>query len=162
MDTGRIAGFFYLLTFVTGIAALVVRGSVGAAAGLAAAACYLAVTVLFYFLFRPVSKTVSLVAACISLAGIAVGPLRVPGVHPLAFFGVYCLLIGYLVYRSGFLPRALGVLMACSALGWLMYISPSFGQSLYPYNLAPGIIGEGSLTVWLLARGASPSDRTRL
>ena len=37
----------------------------------------------------------------------------------LVFFGCYCLLIGYLVFRSNFLPRVLGVLMALGGVGWL-------------------------------------------
>jgi len=39
-------------------------------------------------------------------------------ISPLLFFGPYCLLIGYLIFRSGFLPRMLGVLMASAGLGW--------------------------------------------
>jgi len=149
----RIAGVFYLLTFATGIFALVVRGRPGAAAGLLAAACYVAVTLLFYGLFKPVNKGLSLVAALVSLAGVAVGPLQVKAVHPLVFFGFYCLLIGYLIYKSTFLPRILGVGMACASLGWLTFLSPALGQFLFPYNLAPGMIGEGALTLWLLIKG---------
>jgi len=149
----RIAGVFYLLTFATGILALVVRGRPGAVAGLIAAACYVAVTLLFYVLFKPVNKGLSLLAALVSLAGVAVGPLQVRAVHPLVFFGFYCLLIGYLIYRSSFLPRMLGVAMAFASLGWLTFLSPALGQSLYPYNLAPGMIGEGALTLWLLVKG---------
>jgi len=59
----RIAGAFYLLTFVTGSAALVVRGPLGAAAGLTAGVSYIAVTLLFYGLFKPVSRRLSLLAA---------------------------------------------------------------------------------------------------
>jgi hypothetical protein len=73
--------------------------------------------------------------------------------NPLVFFGFYCTLIGYLIFRSTFLPRILGVLMAIGGLGWLTFASPSLSHSLYPYNLAPGIIGEGALTLWLLAVG---------
>lgn len=43
----RIAGAFYLLTFLTGGFALVVRSRLGVAAGLVAGACYIAVTLLF-------------------------------------------------------------------------------------------------------------------
>jgi hypothetical protein len=44
----RIAGVFYLLTFIGGGLALVARGKVGLVAGLLAGVCYLAVTLLFY------------------------------------------------------------------------------------------------------------------
>jgi MFS family permease len=151
----RIAGVFYLLTFLTGGLALVVRGRLGFAAGLIAGACYIAVTLLFYDLFKPVNRSLSLLAAAVSLVGIAVGPLQLKGVNPLVFFGFYCLLIGYLILRSTFLPRILGALMAFASLGWLTFLSQPLAEYLYPYNLAPGIIGEGALTVWLLVVGVN-------
>jgi hypothetical protein len=151
----RIAGVFYLITFVTGGVALMARGKVGVAAGLVAGACYLAVTVLFYPLFKLVNGRLSLAAACVSLAGIVVGPLRLTGVNSLVFFGCYCLMIGYLIFRSTFLPRILGGLMAFAGLGWLTFLSPALAHSLPPYNFAPGLIGEGVLTVWLLAVGVN-------
>ncbi|HYT73348.1 MAG TPA: DUF4386 family protein [Vicinamibacterales bacterium] len=155
MNKARIAGVFYLLTFVTGTAALVARGRLGVAAGLVAAACYLAVTVLFYDLFKPVSKGLSLLAACVSLAGLAARPLRLPGVNPLVFFGFYCLLIGYLIFNSTFLPRNLGLLMAFAGLGWLTFLSAPLAHYLFPYNFFPGILGEGALTLWLLVFGVN-------
>lgn len=150
----RIAGFVYSLVFVTGIISILLRDSkIGVTVGLIAGLLYLVVTVLFYDIFKPVNKPLSLLAAVISIAGIAIGPLQIKAVHPLVFFGFYCLLIGYLVFRSTFLPRLVGVFMACSSLGWLTFLSPSLGQSLFPYNLGPGIIGEGILTLWLLVKG---------
>ncbi len=149
----KIAGIFYLLTFLTGGVALFVRGRVGMAAGLIAGACYIAVTLLFYQLFKPVNRNLSLFAAFVSLVGIAVGPLRVKGVNPLVFFGFYCLLIGYLIFSSTFLPRILGGLMAFASLGWLTFLYPPLANQLYPYNMFPGMIGEGALTVWLLVKG---------
>jgi hypothetical protein len=73
----------------------------------------------------------------------------------LVFFGVYCLLIGYLIFRSTFLPRILGVLMAFGGLGWLTFLSPPLANYLSPYNLAPGMFGEGALTLWLLVVGVN-------
>ena len=149
----RVAGVFYLVTFLTGGYALMAGGRSGAAAGLVAGACYLAVTLLFYDLFKPVNGGLSLLAAAISIAGIIAGPLQWGGLHPLVYFGFYCLLIGYLICRSTFLPRSLGALMGFAGLGWLTFLSPSLARSLYPYNLAPGILGEGVLTLWLLVMG---------
>ncbi len=57
--TARIAGVFYLLTFLTGGVALFVRGRLGFAAGLIAGACYIAVTLLFYYIFKPVNSSIS-------------------------------------------------------------------------------------------------------
>jgi hypothetical protein len=154
----RIAGVFYLLTFVTGSAALVVRGPLGAAAGLVAGVSYVAVTLLFYGLFKPVSQRLSLLAATVSLAGVAIGvlaplhllPFRING---LAFFGFYCLLLASLIARSTFLPLFLAPLLAFAGLGWLTFFSPSLSSLLYPYVLFPGLIGEGALTLWLLVKG---------
>ncbi len=156
----RIAGVFYLLTFLTGGVALFVRGRLGFAAGLIAASCYIAVTLLFYYMFKPVNRSLSLLAAFFSLVGCAIGALSpfhlAPShINPLVFFGFYCLLIGYLIFRSTFLPRILGVLMAFAGLGWLTFLSPPLANYLYPYNLAPGLLGEGSLTLWLLVMGVN-------
>jgi hypothetical protein len=149
----RIAGVFYLLVFLTGGFALFVRGRLGSAAGLIAGACYIAVTLLFYGIFKPVNRNLSLLAAFISLVGIIIGPLSllhlVPfSISPLVFFGVYCLLIGYLILRSTFLPRILGALMAFGGLGWLTFLSPQLAKSLSPYNLAV-------LTLWLHVKGVN-------
>jgi hypothetical protein len=154
----RIAGAVYVVTFLTGGAALVLRGPLGAAAGLAAAASYVAVTLLFYVLFKPVSRRLSLLAAAVSLTGVAIGilgplhllPFRING---LAFFGFYCLLLASLVARSTFLPLFLAPLLAFAGLGWLTFFSPSLASALYPYVLFPGLIGEGALTLWLLVKG---------
>ena len=142
------AGIFYLLVFVTGSFALV-GGRAGSAAALTAGALYVVVTVLLYQLFQPVSQPISLIAACVSLAGIVIGPLRL-GINPLVFFGIYCLLVAYLILRSTFVPRIVGVLMVFAGLGWLTFASPSLVKTLSPLNFAPGLIGEGALTGWLL------------
>jgi hypothetical protein len=157
--TARTAGAIYALVFVAGSLSLMLPRGVGSIAALAAGVLYIAVTVLLYRLFAPVDRYVSVAAAAVSLFGIAAGPLRLTSLNPLVFFGAYCLLLGYLIVRSTFAPRALGILMACAGVGWLSFLSPALGRSLYPYNLAPGIIGEGALTVWLLFGGAAAPGR---
>jgi len=155
----RMAGVFYLLTFVTGVIALVsVSGRL--AANLIATVCYVGVTLLFYDLFKPVSRSLSLLAAFFGLLGCAIAALSIFQVSPihinsLVFFGCYCLLIGYLIFRSTFLPRILGALMAFGGLGWLTFLSPALSNHLSPYNLAPGMLGEGLLTLWLLVIGVN-------
>jgi hypothetical protein len=156
----RIAGVFYLVTFLTGGAALFVRGRLGFAAGLIAGASYIAVTLLFYYLFKPVNRSLSLLAAFLSLVGCAIGPLSLfvraaSRINPLVFFGFYCLLIGYLIFRSTFLPRILGALMAFAGLGWLTFLSPPLANHLSPYIFAPGLLGEGALALWLLVVGVN-------
>jgi hypothetical protein len=71
----------------------------------------------------------------------------------MVFFGFYCLLIGYLILKSTFLPRFVGVAMAFAGLGWLTFVSPALVSSLSRYVFIPGILGEGCLTVWLLLMG---------
>ena len=162
----RIAGVFYLLTILTGAFAAFASAKFlpfADAASLAATACYIAVTLLFYGIFKPVDSSLSLIAAVFSLTGCAFGALNVlhlvpsyiKSVNPLVLFGCYCVLIGYLILRSSFLPRILGVLMAFGGLGWLTFGSSALADALAPYNLAPGILGEGALTVWLLAKGVN-------
>jgi len=155
----RIAGVFYLLTFVAGVFALVsVSGRL--VANLIATACYIAVTLLFFDMFKPVNKSLSLLAAFFGLVGCAWAALTIFHLAPLdinslVFFGFYCLLIGYLIFRSTFLPRTLGALMAFGGLGWLTFLSPPLAHYLSPYNLAPGMLGEGALTLWLLVFGVN-------
>jgi len=156
----RIAGIFYLLTILTGSLALLFHGSWRSAMLLGSTGCYIAVTVLFYGLFRPVSRGIAAIAAVFSLIGCALSILDVlhPGsiqLNPLVFFGCYCVGIGYLILRSTFLPRILGVLMALGGLGWLTFVSAALSHQLLPYNMAPGILGETALTVWLLAAGVN-------
>ena len=159
----RLAGFFYLLTFATGSLALLTGNRVSSASGMIAGACYVVVTFLFYHLFKPVNRKLSLLAACISLVGCAIGPLTLfvhafSRINPLAIFGFYCLLIGYLILRSKFLPRALGWLMVLAGLGWLTFLSPALARQLSPFNFLPGLLGEGALTLWLLAAGVNETE----
>jgi hypothetical protein len=157
----RLAGIFYALNIVTGSASLFLAGrglnTESDVTNLIAAACYVAVTLLFFELFKPVSRNLSRIAAGFSLVGCALSVLAVfgvsPGISPLVFFGAYCLLIGYLILRSTFLPAVLGVLMMLGGLGWLTFLSPTLAGHLKPYNLLPGVIGETVLTVWLLVKG---------
>jgi hypothetical protein len=158
----RLAGLFYLLNIVTALVAFSGKAShwVLAASGLTAMAAYITVTVLLYYLFKPVNRAVSLAAALFSLAGCADGllsplhllPFRV---HSLVFFGCYCLLIAFLILKSSFMPRFLGVLMALAGLGWLTFAYQPLADSLSPYHYVMGGIGEGLLTLWLLAMGVN-------
>lgn len=207
----RLAGAFYLLVFVTGALAvpsgrLIVPGDAdatstnilahealylsGATGYIVNIACYIVVTALFYQLFKPASRTLSLTAAFFSLMGCAtqavacafyiapviflggdkyVGAFDPAQLHAfallsiklfsigydigLAFFGFYCLLIGWLILRSTFVPRTIGVLMIFAGLGWLTFNAPVAASHLQPYIALPGFIGELSLTLWLLIKG---------
>jgi hypothetical protein len=71
------------------------------------------------------------------------------------FFGVYCLLIGYLIFKSIFLPRILGMMMAVAGLGWLTFLSPPLANYLSPYVLVLGFLAELGLMLWLLVKGVN-------
>jgi hypothetical protein len=97
----RSAGVFYLLNIVTGSLSLffATRGveGLGAAFNLAATGCYVLVTLLFFSLFKPVDRTLSLIAACFSMVGCTIAALGVfqlapAGISPLVFFGAYVVL----------------------------------------------------------------------
>jgi len=74
----------------------------------------------------------------------------------LVFFGFWCILIGYLIFRSTFLPRVLGVLVAISGLGWVTYLSPPLAHHLFlPYIATASAIGEIPLEFWLIVMGVN-------
>jgi len=73
----------------------------------------------------------------------------------LVFFGFYALLTGYLMIRSTFLPRILGMLSVLGGLGWLTFLYQPLGYRLFPYIAAFGLLGAASLVLWLLVFGVN-------
>ena len=67
-------------------------------------------------------------------------------------FALFDLLIGYLIFKSTFLPRILGVLMSIAGLAFLAFLAPAFGAMHLRWILALGV-GEGLVILWLLAKG---------
>jgi hypothetical protein len=140
-------------------------------------ACDTAVALLFYNLLKPVSRNVSLLAAAFRLIFVAVMSVNFlnfvglldlfQSAHSAAAFntgygialvpfGIHCLVTGYLIFRSNFLPRILGILIAIAGLGYLTFIWPPLGDRLFfPYIVIPGVVGEGSLTLWLIFVGVN-------
>lgn len=77
----------------------------------------------------------------------------------LIFFGCECLLLGYLIYKSQFLPKAIGVLMQVAGLcylinSFLLLLAPTWANVAV---LIPCLIAELSLAVWLLVKGVDLS-----
>lgn len=218
----RIAGVLYLIIIVGGFfaigyvpAALVVPGDAAATAhniqahellyrfGLVAhmiiLACNIPLALIFYELFKVVSRRLALLVVFFTLVGTAVesanllnqfAPLMLLGgghyssvfnteqLQALAYmpldlqaisydiqqviYAGYLLTAGYLVFRSTFLPRAIGVLLAIGGLCYLTYsfasfLSPEFAAHLVPYIQVPSGVAELSLCLWLLVMGVNVS-----
>lgn len=76
----------------------------------------------------------------------------------LIFFGFTCLVNGYLIFRSGYLPRAVGLLMQLAGASYLTacfaaLFAPTFADVITPTILIPPLVGESSLCLWLLVKG---------
>jgi hypothetical protein len=109
---GSAIGVIYLLYFLVAMLGELLAPRrlvvVGEMLNIAAFAICITVTLLFCGLFKPVNRNLSLLAAIMSLLGSIVGILGVfhlasPHLSPLWFFGLYCILIGWLILRSAFL-----------------------------------------------------------
>lgn len=79
----------------------------------------------------------------------------------LLVFGAHLLLLGNLIYRSTLFPKILGILIALAGLGYLVDCTAQLGLSSYTeYKylfemmvVILGVVGEFSLTIWLLVKG---------
>lgn len=162
----------------------------GIVADLVMLGCYLVVTVLFYHLFWGGGMRVSGIAAVFSLTGIAVlamttllhvAPLvlndmgqsastvlvalRLHGqgyAISLVFFGIYCLLIGWLSVRSGAVPIVVGALMALGGAvhvlnNLLGFAHPAWVSAVPRTVLMLPLLGEAGIAFWLLVFGVRRS-----
>ena len=98
--------------------------------------------------------TLSLLSLNIQTQGYAIG---------LVFFGFYCLIVGYVIHESKFLPKIFGILYAITGLCYLvnsftMFLSKGFENPLFLYLAVPIFIGELSLCLWLLIKGIDTSE----
>lgn len=83
----------------------------------------------------------------------------------LLFFGINSVLTGYLISRSGYLPRLLGGLMAAAGLvylvgGALVFLAPAMAGPFAPAYLVP-VLAETGLALWLLVRGVDAARWAR-
>ena len=164
----------------------------GFASSLLGVAFHLGWAFLFYQLFRPVSRSVSLCALLVILVGCTIqavtallylAPLLVLTAGSslsaltqqqlqalaymflklnglafdtyLVFFGLWCVLTGYVIFRSTFLPRIFGVLLAIDGLGWMTFMSPLLGHYLFPIIAVASGLAEIPLLLWLLIFGVN-------
>ena len=83
------------------------------------------------------------------------------------FFGLWLLPLGYLVYRSGFFPKVVGVLLAIGCFGYLIdtfvhFLAPGIAESISTIVVMPAAIGELSFVVYLLVKGVRVPQRPAL
>ncbi|HYV95399.1 MAG TPA: DUF4386 domain-containing protein [Chitinophagales bacterium] len=214
----RAAGFLYLITIIAGGFAeafvregLTVYGDAAATAhnilaseqmyrfgfvaDLLTLICGTLLSLIFYILFKPVNKNLSLLALIFSIVAGAVMAINLLNqlaplllLHQTSYlkaftieqlqtlslfflnfqeqgygislllFAFYFPIIGYLVYKSNFLPRILGVIYALAGLGYLMnslamFLFPHLHPYLFPYVLLPAFMGEVSMSLWLIFKG---------
>jgi hypothetical protein len=170
----RMAGLMYLLIFITAPSGAATATPVKMFMNLAFDT---GVALIFYYLFQPVSRRLSFIASLSRLIFVVVMSVNAlnyfgaieflqPSHSSVSFntgygialipFGLHCVLTGYLIVRSTFLPRILGVLMMLAGVGYLIFLWPPLGDRLFfPYIVVPGVVGEGSLTLWLLVMGVN-------
>jgi hypothetical protein len=77
----------------------------------------------------------------------------------LVFFGFVCLILGYLLFRSGYFPKTLGVLMTIAGLSYLkniftLILAPTYSAMIFPI-LVLAFIGESSFCLWLIVKGVN-------
>ena len=155
-------------------------------ANLLATLCYIGVVGLLNELLKPVQPGISRLAVLFGIGGCIVSAstaalqlaapalaaqsaAMAPSIHALmlvaaransvglTLFGCYCLLLGWLVFRSGFVPRLFGALLMLSGAAWLLgnlalLAEPRLAAQ---FLLIVGVaaIGEIVFTLWLLFRG---------
>jgi hypothetical protein len=162
----------------------------GIEVGILANAVYIVLTVLFFVLFEPVSRRMSLIAAFFGLAGCVVqlfgavfqaAPLvllngassagsiaagSMPAAVRLALklysetynvslvlFALFDLSIGWLVFKSRFLPRILGIAMMLAGVVAATFLWPPFALAHLAVILSLGGIAELALMLWLIVKG---------
>jgi len=163
---------------------------VGLSVYLVEMACQIAMTVLAYELFKPVSRTASALALTFGLVGCTIkmlarlfyaapllllGGASTPGgfdpgqlqllasfsfrleytveTMAMVFFGLHTLLTGYLVVRSTFLPRVLGLLTVLGGLGWSLYLYEPVARQVQTVIVGVGVLGALFKVLWFLVRG---------
>lgn len=169
----------------------------GFVADLTCLICSILLSLIFYILFKPVHKGLSLLALIFSTVACAVMALNLLSqlaplllLHntsylkafnidqmqtlslfflnlqsqgyniSLLLFAFYFPVIGYLVYKSHFLPRFLGIIYTMAGLGYMVnslawFLFPHLAAHLFPYVLLPAFIGECSMSLWLIVKGVN-------
>ena len=152
----RIAGRLYVLYVVLAIAGAALKSLELSLVGTAA---YFVLAVQLYRLVAPVDRRVAFVLLPLAALGCVIqGAGMVESDRDLqrlalVFFGLFLVALGYLVARSGFLPRAIGVWLLLAGIGWSAVLIPDL-----PLALSVGVLGLSGLSelafaLWLLFGG---------
>ena len=139
--------------------------------------CDIVAGLALYIVLKPVNKNLSLLAAisrviqavfiAISLVYLFIDPLSFNYVYLIGqvFFAIYLIVLGYLVFKSGYFPRILGVLLIIGgALGYLLdsmayFLFPDYAAIALP-GLVVATIAEILLTLWLLLKADKIPEMT--
>ncbi|MBK8572641.1 MAG: DUF4386 domain-containing protein [Holophagaceae bacterium] len=78
----------------------------------------------------------------------------------LIFFGVACLVRGYLLFQSGYVPKVFGFLMVLAGFSYLinsfaLLLAPALASALFPGILLPAFIGELAFCLWMIVKGVN-------
>jgi hypothetical protein len=73
----------------------------------------------------------------------------------IVFFGFNFITLSFLIFRSQFLPKLLGLFAGLAGLAALGFLMPQIAVHFFPYFAAPGLLAEGSLALWLLIVGVN-------
>jgi Domain of unknown function (DUF4386) len=141
--------------------------------------CTIVLAMIYYYLLRPVHKELSLLAAFFRMVSISVqavslvflvealsplnGALSIKS-HSIGYNASllilgFCFLIhGYLIFKSTFLPKALGILILLAGVGYMTHcftfiLEPSLTKWTFPIMMLPVLGSEVSLCLWLLVKG---------
>jgi hypothetical protein len=88
----------------------------------------------------------------------------------LIFFGMSCLVAGYLMFQSGYFPKILGVLQVMAGVSYLInsfaqLLVPALANKMFPAIVLPAFIGELGTCLWLIVKGVNASkwdERVRM
>lgn len=171
----RAAGALYLVNIVLGAFAVgfapTMPGAyrVGVAAHVVVDLTNVPLALIFYELFRVVSRRLAVLVVFFTLVATSIEMAFVAAQLPArsvsaagydvssVFFAAYGVITGWLVIRSGFLPRVIGALLVIGSLCYLGYgftiLAPSAASKLVPWIQLPSLAGELSFTLWLLIAG---------
>jgi hypothetical protein len=92
------------------------------------------------------------------LAGLALKSHDIAFNIALIFFGFTCIVNGYLIFRSGYFPKFIGILMQLAGFCYLVacfaaLFAPALADLLIPAILLPPLVGESSFCLWMLIKG---------